>query len=226
MSWEEDQVEELGGWGHGETEGEEMKQLVYAKRMGLFSFAEWDADKADYKPTWGSKKGVFKNGTPYPIFNLGGRSVLDIGGGGTSLLLKCRNVRGTLADPLPFPDWIVERYAIAGIEYRRLKGEDVSGFDVDEVWVYNVLEHTENPEKIVANALESGKLVRFFDWIDTEISPGHSHIQTEALLNKWLGGVGKVEEIKEFYGGVRCVEGSDEGIAIGRCYSGVFKGRR
>lgn len=177
--------------------GEEYKQIAYARRMGL-------------KP--------FHNGKSPFNFNLNGASVLDIGGGPYSLLLKCEN-RGTcvVADPCDYPSWVNQRYIMAGITLAKVKGEDLDkvspGHPFDEVWIYNCLQHTEDPEKIVQNARKLGKIVRLFEWIETGVADGHLHNLTEEKLNAWLGGTGKVERI-------------NENTAVGLCYFGIFIGRK
>ena len=185
---------------------EELKQLVYAKRMGI-------------KLTPDPK-------TPYNI-DLEGKSVLDIGGGAYSLLLKATNFKksnetlGTsVIDPLEHPQWVVDRYKAAGIFFKRMSGENIntdkekpenSAGMFDEIWIYNVLQHTQDPEKIIKNAKAVGKLIRIFEWIDTPVNVGHIHTLKEEKLNKWLGGEGKVEDLKE-------------SGCYGRCYYGVFLG--
>ena len=176
-------------WGHClNTYSEERKQLLYADRMGLRTF---------------------HNGKSPYNFDLGGVSVLDIGGGPCSLLLKCINVVGRVIDPLEFPAWVLMRYQIAGIEFERAQGEHIDTTGWDEAWLYNVLEHTEEPELVIQNARRAARLVRIFQWIDTGLSAGHLHSLTEAQLNNWLDGEGKVEQI-------------NRGECRGRAYYGIF----
>ena len=185
--------------------GEEEKQLIYAEKMGLIRTPD--------------------NKTPYR-FDLQGKSILDIGGGAYSLLLKCVNHKDSMVtDPLMFeyPKWVTERYKEAGINYTSLAGEEILEakedninddlkIDFDEVWIYNVLEHTYDPKKIIENALELSKVVRIFEWLNTPPSEGHPQTLKEKELNEWLGGEGKTEVIKR-------------GRANGLGYYGVFKGR-
>lgn len=196
-TWAEDNEWERQWWASAcNTFGEEYKALAYAKRMGLR---------------------MFHDGKSPFNFDLGGASVLDIGGGPCSLLLKCVNVmRPTVVDPCAYPDWVLARYAAAGITYLPVKGEECANVlapDFDCVFLYNVLEHVDDPGKILAAARYLGKAVRIFEWIDTGTSPGHPHNLTEDWLNEQLSGYGKVEEISE-------------NTAIGKCYFGVFKGER
>jgi len=154
------------------------------------------------------------NKTPY-IFDLGGKSVLDVGGGAYSLLLKCVNFkRATVVDPCSYPSWIYQRYDAGSIESVVSSGEDLLKRELgiyDEVWFYNVLQHTKKPEKIIKNILASGKIVRMFEWIETGVAKGHPINLTKNNLDLWLKGVGKVEQL-------------NEGGCVGLCYYGIFKG--
>lgn len=178
---------------------EEQKQIVYAEKMGLIR-----------TPT---------PKTPYN-FDLQGKSVLDIGGGAYSLLLKCVNFSDSyVADPLVkrYPEWVIKRYNSIGVMAVGVTGEKLlekmnKSKIFDEVWMYNVLEHVIDPEKIIQNALELGRVVRIFEWLDTRTNIGHPHTLTEEQLNAWLGGEGKVEAV-------------NRGGAVGKAYYGVFKGK-
>lgn len=196
MTWNEAQEWERQWWGSCQnTYGEETKQLLYANRMGL-------------RPHHDGR-------SPYN-FDLNGRSVLDIGGGPVSLLLKCTNFKEAyVADPCDYPYWVQLRYEDAGIEYWHVSGETVptEPNEFDEVWLYNVLQHTQDPEKIIRNAQRAGRIIRIFEWINTHINEGHPHSFTERQLNEWLGGEGKVEVLN---GQANC---------YGRCYYGIFPTR-
>ena len=172
-TWAKAQEGERDWWGKCiNTYFEEEKQLKYAAKMGL--------------------KRTPNNQTPYE-YDMEGKKVLDIGGGPISMLLKCKNVQGTVIDPLEFPAWVKARYDEAGIEYRQGKGEDIDVTGFDEVWIYNVLQHADNPERIVKNARNAGKLVRIFEWVDTPPNTMHPNKLDADQLNTWLGGTGKVE---------------------------------
>lgn len=177
---------------------EERKQLEYASLIGLKT-----------SPT---------HRTPY-TFDLEGKKILDIGSGPYSLLLKCRNFDAytTVADPLmsSFPTWVRQRYQEHGLLMASCPAEELdkvlSADKFDEVWFYNVLEHTYNPEKIVKNALALGKIVRVFEWLNTPPNIGHPQTLTQENLDKWLGGVGKITK-------------HQRGNIVATSYSGIFKG--
>jgi len=132
--------------------------------------------------------------------DLKGISVLDIGGGSASILLKCINVKGKVVDPLRYPSWVYARYDCADIEWEVMKGENINAIGYDEVWIYNCLQHSENPRKVIKNARKAGKLIRIYEYINIPICDGHIHTLTEKELNKWLGGEGRIEDNKRYYG--------------------------
>ncbi len=168
---------------------EEQKQLVAAARMGL-------------QAQWG--------GAHPPTFDLQGRSVIDIGGGPVSLLLKCENAgRRVVADPGMWPSWVLARYEHVGIEYWRTNGEDIDGYTFDEAWIYNVLQHVHDPALVIARAQALASTIRIFEWIDIEPYEGHPRMLTEPLLDGVLGAKGFTAHL-------------NEAGAVGRAYYGVF----
>lgn len=178
-------------WGDcANTYGEETKQLVYAKRMGL---------RTHYQDGKG------------PFIDLMFKSVVDLGGGPVSLLLKTTNAGHRLVvDPCAYPAWISARYMRAGIEYHQRRAEYfIPDMPVDECWLYNVLQHVEDPQLIIQRARNAAKVVRIFEWINIPAHEGHPHELKAAALDSWLGGVGSVEQM-------------NEGGCVGTAYYGVF----
>lgn len=181
-------------WGSAvNTFHEEQKQLVYAPRMGLVP--NWDCAHP-------------------PTFDLGGRSVLDIGGGPCSLLLKCVNLGcAVVLDPGEWPAWVEMRYAAHGVVLIRRPGEAPELDDeFDEVLIYNVLQHVDDPKLVVANARAAAKTIRIFEWIGIEPYDGHPQRLEQAWLEHWLGSPGYIAELNQ------------DG-AVGTAFYGVFNGQ-
>ena len=106
------------------------------------------------------------------------------------------------------------RYAAGGIGHLKIQGEKLHAFlsddaSFDEAWIYNVLQHTEDPEQVIANARNVARLIRIFEWIETPVTPGHPHTLTEPNLRQWLGSPGTVDFV-------------NEGGAAGPAFYGVF----
>ena len=191
-------------WGNCcNTADEENKQLTYAKLMEI--------------PKFGPNN-----------FYVSGKKILDIGGGPVSLLLKCYDHGGSkVVDPIKYPQWTIDRYASHNIEYDQKTGEEVNETGYDEVWIYNCLQHVIDPQKIIENAKKAAPVLRIFEWIDIPAHKGHPHELKEAKLNEWIGGTGKVSQIRDkklgdAYDGYREVitERLNNKPA---CYYGVFK---
>lgn len=192
-SWNEAQEFERQFWNDCvNTFSEESKQREYAKAMGLELIR------------------VSPLGFGY---NLTGARVLDVGGGPVSLLLKSVNRTGVVVDPCRFPDWVHLRYATTGLWMRRMRGEDLDETlgSFSEAWIYNVLQHTDDPAKIIANAKRLAPVLRIFEWIDTPAYEGHPQEITRAKLEEWIGQTGQVTE---FNGQNEC---------HGRAFHGCFR---
>jgi SAM-dependent methyltransferase len=165
---------EAGFWGDcSNTYNEERKQHVYAQHMGLTPDPKW----------------------PFGYL-AGGLKVLDIGGGPTSLLLKTTGFKQALVqDPTSYPAFVYGRYTEHNISWSRTPGEHlltdiqastwVIAETFDEVWLYNVLQHTEDPHRILSNVtqyLAKGGIFRFFEWINIPAHEGHPHMITPDMF--------------------------------------------
>lgn len=185
---------ETAWWGDcANTWHEEEKQFVYAPRMGLW-------------PEWG--------GAHPPTYDIEGRTVLDIGGGPVSILLKCVNRGGcVVVDPADFPAWVYARYEHCGIQVWHGRAEDIDEEGAphfDEAWIYNVLQHVEDPALVVQRAMAVADTLRIFEWIGVEPYPGHPNRLTQEGLEEALGGVtGFVAQL-------------NERGAVGMAFYGVF----
>jgi hypothetical protein len=143
------------------TFDEDQKHYVYARYMGL--------KQVGYS------------------FDVEGKTILDIGGGPTSMLLKTINLGGgVVIDPLKYPDWTYQRYKAKGIDYEIKRGEDVYEEGFDECWIYNCLQHTDDPQQIIKNALKAAKVLRIFEWVDIPPHDGHPIELTKYKVDKWI----------------------------------------
>jgi hypothetical protein len=144
------------------TFDEDQKHYVYARFMGL--------KRVGYS------------------FDVEGKSILDIGGGPTSMLLKTINLGGGfVVDPFRYPYWTYARYTAKGIAYDIRRGEDITITGFDEAWIYNCLQHTDDPELIIKNAKRAAKTLRIFEWIDIPPHDGHPIELTKEKLDEWTG---------------------------------------
>lgn len=179
MSFADHQHWERTWWGDClSTFSEEAKQISYAFRMGLTVVPDLNrGDEVGWSDQW-------------PCYDVEGRNILDIGGGPVSILLKCRN-RGTLCDvvdPCEYPAWVSYRYGSAAIAVHRLPAEEFNVLhEYDEAWCYNVLEHVQDPIRVLEVAKDSARVVRLFEWVETQPCAGHPHSITSELVESVLG---------------------------------------
>lgn len=147
------------------TFDEELKQRVYAREMDL----------------------SFEPGSNGSYINMGDKSILDVGGGPVSLLLKTKTLGSRkVIDPALYPQWTLERYRLAGISFEQIPAEKMDEAGYDEVWMYNVLEHVNNPEEICKRVLAAGKMIRVFEWINTRTNLAHPQTFTKERLESML----------------------------------------
>lgn len=166
-AWEVAQEHEAAFWGNCvNTYQEEAKQIDVAQRLGL--------------------EAISLDGH-WPVYDLAGKTVIDIGGGPVSLLLKTVN-GGRLAviDPAPFPDWVYARYQAAGIGVYDEPAEQLTIDGWDEAWIYNTLQHVKDPQLVIEAAKRVARRLRIFEWIEVERDPWHPHVVRAEQLNAWL----------------------------------------
>jgi 2-polyprenyl-3-methyl-5-hydroxy-6-metoxy-1,4-benzoquinol methylase len=174
------------------TYNEETKQYIYASLMGLNQY------KTNYYGIVG--------------WDFGEQSVLDVGGGESSILLKSNASKKVVVDPLDYPNWVKMRYAEARINFQNIKAEKINFSETFDIGLlYNCLQHTEYPNIIANKMRKYCKVIHVFEWINEGVSDGHIHNLTEGKLNEWFGGEGKTGALNQY-------------PCIGQYYCGVFKG--
>lgn len=194
MRINEHQEYERQWWGDcTNTFSEEVKQITYASLMGLINTPDQETG------CW-------------PQYNAQYKSILDIGGGPCSLLLKVINANlKCIVDPCKYPIWTKKRYAMAGITLFVEPAETFRTTEkFDEVWIYNVLQHVDDPDRIITTARLHAPVLRIFDWIDLPPSPGHPHTLTKKWLDDMIGCDGSTMYV-------------DENGARGNAYYGVYE---
>jgi hypothetical protein len=190
-------------WGNcANTLDEDIKHFLYANAMG-----------------------IPKNET-YSL-SIGGRRILDIGGGPSSMLLQVSDHGGSkVIDPIEWPSWTIDRYKSHNIEFERITGEEIDETGWDEVWIYNCLQHTIDPKKIIENAKKAAPVLRIFEWLDIPAHEGHPQELTKNLLDEWIGQDGLTTYVSsgpyvEYFDSSLLSQNS-QGIGA-HCYYGWFK---
>lgn len=204
QTWTEAQKFESNFWGNcynKQTFNEIIKQQTYIPALGLDAYADDSGD-----------------------LNLQGKSVLDVGGGPFSILLRAHNYGyAVVADPLTYPPSVWRRYTNYDIRLVPVRGEDLfpnlqhrlpakDGFD--EIWMYNVLQHTEQPDLILQNIRKLGKTIRIFDWVNKGVSPGHPVNLTKEFFLTNMAGCQIEKAVVSNFSANEC---------FGQGFSGVFE---
>jgi hypothetical protein len=114
--------------------------------------------------------------------NLGGKKICEIGPADFPALAYCSN-RGNSFVVEPMPSEILKELELP-IDTRM--AEDVDMIDCDEVWLFNVLQHTMDPDAIVWRAKGAGK-IRFFEPINYGTDECHLHNFTLKDFQDWFG---------------------------------------
>jgi SAM-dependent methyltransferase len=163
--WVECQSYEKQAWGDSiyldNAYGELYKQNYYAECMGLIE------SRHDFN------------------LDLKGKSVLDVGCGPVSMLLRARNFQNSAGvEPLQYHNDMIDVYSKYEITLYNIPAEEMvfKYKEFDEVWMYNVLQHVYNPYSILDKLTQYGKRVRLYEWIDIPSHLGHPHCLTEEMF--------------------------------------------
>lgn len=142
--------------------------------------------------------------------DFGDKTVLDVGCGPVSMLLRTKHGFSRGVDPLAVSKATLDRYNnyidpfgnASRVEFLNIKaeempypGEAMTGKleprTFDEIWMYNCLQHVDDPFEILRRMLKcahAGTTFRVFEWIDLGVCPGHPWNLTEDMFWKVFGG--------------------------------------
>lgn len=119
------------------------------------------------------------------IRNMPTAAVVDIGCGPFSLLQRVSVRAGYAVDPNDYGPLEIG-YKIAGVNRVLCRGEEMVSHlpaeQFDEAWIYNCLQHVEDPAAVINQAIQCAKRVRIFEWINIPPYPGHLHMLTAQSL--------------------------------------------
>lgn len=116
------------------------------------------------------------------------RSVTDIGCGPNSILTdpKVRSLYDTCiaVDPIIFNKDQEKMYDDLKIDRVRVLAEEYEGEVTDEVWMYNCLQHTMNPDAVLDTvAKHARRVIRLCEWVD--VPTDHLHLHTITAHRIW-----------------------------------------
>ena len=133
------------------------------------------------------------------LYDLQGKSILEVGAGPEGLSLRCCNGRRKIIDPLEYPRWVWDRYNYFGIETEQISAEDMQESGWDEVWILNTLQHVDDLVKAISKIKVSAKVLRIFDWLNIPADEGHPNILTKEILDNAFGINGVTTRVNHAY---------------------------
>jgi hypothetical protein len=143
--------------------------------------------------------------------NLENKKILEIGPAKIPALIYCTNYDSSyIVEPTIYEntDYL---YKDKPITFIRELYEECESPKVDEIWLFNVLQHILNPDVFVDKCKKSSKIIKFFEPINTPIEVHHPHSFTYDDYVKYFG------DSVNFY------KGSTEIFHTADCVYGIYK---
>jgi len=111
--------------------------------------------------------------------DLKNKSVLEIGPAFYPALFSVQTKESHVIEPLfdQFPEEIKNIYNFKKINVFKNMAEELDKLNikVDEIWIFNLLQHVQDPEKILINSYSVSSVVRIFEPIDWPTDICHPH---------------------------------------------------
>jgi len=143
--------------------------------------------------------------------DLDGKTILEIGPARIAALLYCDNYGPSfIVEPTKYED-TEHLYDKKPITFIRELYEECKSPIVDEIWLFNVLQHIQDPDAFIEKCKQNAKIIRFFEPINTPIETHHPHSFTFE------------EYVKYFGDSVNLYKGSTEKFHTADCVYGNYK---
>ena len=143
--------------------------------------------------------------------DLQNKRIMEIGPAMIPCLHYCTNMgQSYILEPCSYSE---TKALIANkpIEHIALAAEDCTFPKVDEIWLFNVLQHTIDPDLIIEKSKEAAKVVKFFEPIDLGTDPLHLHAFKYEYFTRHFG-----EQCTKKY------TGEVKGFHSARCAYGIW----
>jgi len=143
--------------------------------------------------------------------DLDGKTILEIGPARIPALLYCNNYGPSfIVEPTKYED-AEHLYENKPITFIRELYEECDSPVVDEIWLFNVLQHIQNPDYFIEKCKKNAKVIKFFEPINTPIEVHHPHSFT-------------LEDYELYFGdSVKLYKGSSEKYHTADCVYGIYK---
>jgi hypothetical protein len=143
--------------------------------------------------------------------NLNNKTILEIGPARVSSLLYCNNYGPSfIVEPTKYDD-TEHLYIDKEITFIRDLYENCESPIVDEIWLFNVLQHIQDPDLFIDKCKKSAKTIKFFEPINTPIETHHPHSFTFD------------DYVKYFGDSVKLYKGSTEKFHTADCVYGIYE---
>ena len=144
--------------------------------------------------------------------DLQGKSVIEIGPGRISSLLFCKNFsKSYVIEPTEY-DGIEHLYRDTNIEILKQRAEECEMPKVDEVWLLNLMQHVQDPDKLIESCKKAAKVIRFFEPVDVPTNNEHPFCFSREDFVSYFG-----DCVKEY------VSIGEPNFHAASCVYGVFK---
>jgi hypothetical protein len=141
--------------------------------------------------------------------DLNQKSVVEIGPARIAGLLFCTNYsKSYIIEPTPY-DGIDHLYQNKNLKIIKEKAEICNFPNVDEVWILNLMQHVQDPDKLIDIAKKKSKIIRFFEPIDLSTNNEHPYSFSEQDYKNYFGDCVKIYNPcgEPGFHGAKCVYG-------------------
>lgn len=123
--------------------------------------------------------------------NLQGKSIMEIGPGDFPAIMYCHNyMLSYIIEPMPSAHLHTLLPSFKSVILIKKAFEEIKPYyEVDEIWLLNVMQHIIDPELFINRCKAMAKVIRFFEPINEPITVYHPHTYTKEDFERWFGEV-------------------------------------
>lgn len=119
--------------------------------------------------------------------DLKGKSVIEIGPGRISSLLFCENYSDSyIIEPTEY-EGIEHLYSDPKLHIIKKTAEEWDFEKVDEVWLFNLLQHVQDPDLLISKCKKNSTIIRFFEPLDLPTDNEHPFTFNLNDFNEYFG---------------------------------------
>lgn len=124
--------------------------------------------------------------------DLNGKSIIEIGPAKFASLLYCTNYeKSYIVEPSIYDD-VKGYYENKNLVFIHDLYESCDSPTVDEIWLFNLMQHVKNPDALIEKAKAHSKIIRFFEPIDLPTNLEHPFSFSEDDYKQYFGDCVKI----------------------------------